>query len=211
VKGNQEPFSNSIRKIFDTPWKFQNEILRSIEYPWIRILFALRGISWHRGWKIYGFPIIQKHRKSKIRFGPGLSLRSSIRSNPLGPNHPVIVCTWEENAVIDVGEDFGMTGGTLCASERISIGDHVVIGANCSIIDTDFHPQNIQARRSFHSNAPAIPIIIQDDVFIGMNSLILKGVNIGSGVIIGAGSVVTHDIPSGMIAAGNPAKVIRSV
>ena len=55
------------------------------------------------------------------------------------------------------------------------------------------------------------PVVIEQDVFIGMNSLILKNVRIGNGSVIGAGSVVVSDIPPGVIAAGNPAQVIRSI
>jgi acetyltransferase-like isoleucine patch superfamily enzyme len=196
---------------WDTPWKIQNELWRWLAYPYVRLLFTLNGISWGHGWRFYGMPIIQKHRRSVMRFGPGFSLRSSTRSNPLGPNRPVIICTWQAGAVLEIGANFGMTGGSLCAAERITIGDNVAVGANTSIIDTDFHPLDPELRRVKPSEAKTAAIVIENDVFIGMNCLILKGVTIGQGSVIGAGSVVTRSVPQGVLVAGNPAKLIKDL
>lgn len=102
-----------------------------------------------------------------------------------------------------------MTGGSICAAERIAIGDRVTIGANCTIVDTDFHPLDPLARRWRPAEAHTAPVTIEDDVFIGMNCLILRGVTIGRNSVVGAGSVVTSDVPADVIAAGNPARVIR--
>ncbi len=193
----------------EAPWKVWNEILRLLAYPAVRLLFAWNGIAWGQGWRFYGVPIIQKHRRSSMHFGPGLQLRSSLRSNPLGPNHPVMLVTWRKGASIDVGADFHMTGGTLCAAERISIGNRVAVGANTTIVDTDFHPLDVEGRRTDAAAGKCAAVIIEDDVFIGMNCLVLKGVHIGRGSVIGAGSVVTSDVPPGVIVAGNPAHVVR--
>lgn len=192
----------------DTPWKARNEILRMFIKPlaWWR----LHSIEIGRGWMCYGLPIIQKHRRSTIRIGQRMSLRSTPASNPLGPNHPVIISTRRANTSIIIGDDFGMTGGSLVVDEALSIGHRVWIGANSIICDTDFHPLDPVLRQQNPLHANTAPIRIEDDVFIGMNVLILKGVNIGARSVIGAGSVVTRDIPADVIAAGNPAQVIRS-
>ena len=198
-------------KIFDTPWKASNEFRRLLGIPYIWTLFKLNGIPWGKVWRIYGVPIIQKHRYSAIKFGSHLSLRSFVRSNPLGPNHSVILCTWQSGAAIQVGDHFGMTGGTLCAAECISIGNNVVLGANCTVIDTDFHPLEPGMRRASPQSAQTAAITIEDDVFVGMDCLVLKGVKIGQGSVIGAGSVVSRDVPAGVIVAGNPARFIREL
>jgi acetyltransferase-like isoleucine patch superfamily enzyme len=200
-----------MKNLFDTPWKYQNTIIRWLVLPGVRLQFFLSGIAWGIGWRLYGFPILQKHRRSEMHFGDGLSLRSFARSNPLGPNHPVILCTWQFGAVLDVGDNFGMTGGSLCAAERITIGNRVIIGANTVVVDTDFHPLDHQIRNVHPQDSRTAPVDIQDDVFIGMNCLILKGVTIGQGSVIGAGSVVANNIPAGVVAAGNPAVVIKSI
>ena len=188
-----------------------NELWRWLTYPKVRLLFAMNGIPWGRGWRFYGVPIIQKHRRSRMTFGPGLKLRSSTRSNPLGPNHPVILATWQTGAVLEIGADFGMTGGAICASERVVINNNVAVGANTTIIDTDFHPLDPQQRKLKPSNGRICKIVIEDDVFIGMNCLILKGVTIGRGSVVGAGSVVTDDVPPDAIVAGNPARILRQL
>ncbi len=198
-----EPFSP-----LDTPWKLHNQLGRWLIYPYLRALFALHGVAWGPGWKLYGAPLLLKHRRSSISFGPGLSLRSTLRANPLGANHRVVVCTWQPGAVLQVGRDFAMTGGVLCAARSILIGDRVTVGANTTIIDTDFHPLKAAARQADPNAGAAACVVIEDDVFIGMSCLLLKGVRVGRGAVIGAGSVVTGDIPSGAIAAGNPARVV---
>jgi acetyltransferase-like isoleucine patch superfamily enzyme len=195
----------------DTPWKVINEVQRLLVSPYMRVLFGLYGITWQPGWKFYGIPMIQKHRRSEMHFGPGLGLRSASRSNPLSPSHAVMLCTWQAGAVLQIGAHFGMTGGTICAAEKITIGNNVAVGANCTIIDTDFHPLDPAYRMLHPQDAVTAPISIEDDVFIGMNCIVLKGVTIGHSSVIGAGSVVTKNIPARSVAAGNPAKVLRSL
>ena len=121
----QDSYLLRLRTIFNTPWKIKNELLRYLTTPYYRFYFWINGIHWGKGWKLYGKPVIQRHSNSRISFGSYLSLRSSLTSNPLGPNHPVIACTWRSNAQIRVGSYFAMTGGTICAAEKIIIGDHV--------------------------------------------------------------------------------------
>ncbi|MCC6613107.1 MAG: acyltransferase [Anaerolineae bacterium] len=200
-----------LQAAIETPWKVHNSLIRHLVIPVARLKFALAGIPWRRGWMLYGVPILLKHRQSTIAIGDRLSLRSTLRSNPLGPNHPVILCTWREGARLIIGDDFGMTGGCIVAEQEIVIGNRVTIGANCTIMDTDFHPLDPQTRHARPYDAATAPVRIEDDVFVGMNSLILKGVTLGAGSVIGAGSVVTSDIPPGVIAAGVPAKVIRGL
>jgi acetyltransferase-like isoleucine patch superfamily enzyme len=194
-----------------TPWKVWNQLWRWLVYPRLRLFFAINGIPWGHGWHFYGVPIIQKHRRSRMAFGPGLQLRSSVRSNPLAPNHPVVLATWRADAVLEIGANFGMTGGTICAARWVTIGDGVAVGANATIIDTDFHPLDSEGRKSRPSGGQAAPVRIEDDVFIGMNSLVLKGVTIGEGSVVGAGSVVTKDVPSGVVVAGHPARIVRKL
>lgn len=193
----------------DTPWRVRLELRRIMSWPMTRLIFALAGVKWGRGWKFYGVPILQKHRRSTLIIGDDLSLRSIPHSNALGPFHAVILSTRRPGAQLTIGCGFGMTGGTICAEQSITIGDHVWVGGNCTITDTDFHPLDLERRLSHPLDGATAPVVIEDGVFIGMQSLILKGVRIGARSVIGAGSVVTRDIPPGVIAAGNPAKVIR--
>lgn len=198
-------------QIFNTPWKFINKLASLLVHPWVRVLFLVRAIPWSSGWQFYGAPIIFKHRQSTMRFGKRLQLRSTIHSNPLGTDHPVILTTLNKNAQLIIGDNFAMSGGCICAAEQIMIGNNVAVGANSTIVDTDFHPLDSSLRAANPQDGKSKPVTIEDDVFIGMNCLIVKGVTIGKGSVIGANSVVTRDIPPGMIAAGNPVQIVRAV
>jgi len=195
--------------ILDMPWKACVHVSRLLVLPFARIRFALAGVDWRSGWKVFGLPVIQRHRQSSIVVGDHLDLRSTFRSNPLAPAHPVVISTRGAGASIQIGDDFGMTGGSIVAATRITIGDRVTVGANCVITDTDFHPLDPGVRAATPVFAATAPVEIGDDVFIGMHSLVLKGVTIGARSVIGASSVVTGDVPPDVIAAGNPAQVIR--
>ena len=193
----------------DMPWKARNEIERLLLLPlaWLSCVGA--GAGWQGDWKLYGLPIWQLHRRSRVSIGARLQLRSSRRSNPLGPNHPCIISTRSAGAILTIGNDFGMTGGSIVCQQEIRIGSRVAMGCNSIITDTDFHPLNAAARRTDFLAGESAPVIIEDDVFIGMNVIILKGVRLGAGCVVGAGSVVTRDVPAGIIVAGNPARIIR--
>jgi len=90
----------------------------------------------------------------------------------------------------------------------VTIGECVLIGANTVISDTDWHAISVDGRRSGKAGA-TIPVHIGNHVWLGMGVVVLKGVSIGDGSIVAANSVVTRSIPAGVIAAGNPAKVIK--
>ena len=194
-----------------TPWKAINELRRLAAWPWARVCFAMHGVRWRRGWRIYGTPMIQRHRGSRITAGEGLELRSWFSSNPLGVRQRCVLATWSAGAVIEIGAGVGMSGATVCAQSRITIGDRVMIGAGSTIVDTDFHPLPAARRRLVPTDGRAAPIEIGDDCFIGMYVIVLKGSIIGRGSVVGAGSVVSGTFPPGMVVAGNPAKVISAV
>jgi len=192
-------------------WIIWNEIRRYLAIPYIRLKFLMSGIHWGNNWRVFGSPIIQKYKGSKIRIGDELVMRSWISSNPVAPNHPVFLSTRSLGAEILIGNEFGITGGSIIAQKRVIIGDRVIVGGNCLIADTDFHPLDKAVRKESPNLTFGMPITIGDDVFIGTNSIILKGTQIGGGSIIGAGSIVSGVIPANVVAAGNPAVVIRNI
>jgi len=91
-----------ITSLLNTPWKYSNEISRLLLLPYVRLTIMLSGINWGQDWRFHSIPIIQKHRQSVMRFGRGLGLRSDAHANPLGPNHPVILCIWQAGAVLEI-------------------------------------------------------------------------------------------------------------
>jgi len=201
--------TSAIRAAWQTPWKAGNEVSRIASWPLLRLYFALHGVPWGSGWRIYGLPIIQRHRWSRISIGGEFEMRNSRASSPLGVQHPCILATRSSAAVIEIGSRVGVTGGVICAVRRIAIGDRVMIGANCTIVDTDFHPLDSARRKDQPASGESDPVIIEDDVFLGMHVMVLKGSRVGRGSVVGAGSVVTGEIPPHVIAAGHPARVLR--
>ena len=193
------------------PWVGALEMRRFLAWPVIRLQFAWHGVAWGRDWRIFGRPILQRHRGSQINVGDGLSLRSWPRSNPLAPTAPVVLSTRRADAELTIGDDCGFTGTTLVAADRVVIGDRVLVGGNASIVDFDFHPLTPEARVEDINAGTAAPIVIEDDVFVGVDALILKGVTVGEGAVVGAGSVVTQDVSPRTVVAGNPATVVRTL
>ena len=168
-----------------------------------------RGIQLGKEVQIIAAPIVSMIENSQIQIDDRCVLCSESEQTALGVNHPVILRTLRPGASIHIHENTGMSGTTICAATEITIGSHVLIGANVTIIDTDFHAINAKGRR-YNKNYDDIAtsaVHIADNVFIGAGAYILKGVNIGENSVIGAGAIVIHDIPANAIATGNPAKV----
>jgi acetyltransferase-like isoleucine patch superfamily enzyme len=130
--------------------------------------------------------------------------------------------TFAHAGSIEIGEYCYIGENTrLWSADKIRIGNRVLISHNVNIHDTDGHPIDPQARHKhfleittrghpeLDLGIPSASILIEDDVWIGFNATILKGVSIGKGAIIGACSVVTKDVLPYTIVAGNPAKLIR--
>ena len=111
------------------------------------------------------------------------------------------------NGRLEIGQrTFINYGGSISAHELVHIGARCNIGPHVLIMDNNFHRMEPDRRDEM---PPSHPIILEDNVFLGARVIVLGGVTIGADSVVGAGSVVTRSIPSGVIAAGNPAKVIR--
>jgi acetyltransferase-like isoleucine patch superfamily enzyme len=136
----------------------------------------------------------------------------------------VRVLTWttfnvEPGGFVGVGDDTLLVGAVLMAAESITIGARCVLSYNVTVADSDFHPLGVAERRQDAvANAPfgdrsarppvaARPVVIGDDVWVGIGAIILKGVRIGDGATVAAGAVVTRDVPAGATAVGNPAVI----
>jgi acetyltransferase-like isoleucine patch superfamily enzyme len=143
-----------------------------------------------------------------VIIGDNFRLQGDIKWNPFGIIQPVALNVRTPGAKIIIGNDVGISGSSISASTTVTIGNHVLIGSGCIISDSDAHPIKAEDRID-PAKTVSRPIIIEDDVFIGARSIILKGVKIGKGSVVGAGSVVTKDVPSFCVVAGNPAKIVK--
>ena len=116
-------------------------------------------------------------------------------------------CDYGKN--IFVGENFYTNYNcSILDGATVTFGDNVFIAPNC-VFSTAGHA--IDSEQRARGLEIAFPITVGDDVWFGANVVVLPGITIGSGSVIGAGSVVTKDIPAGVIAAGNPCRVLRAV
>ena len=164
-------------------------------------------------YKFRGIPQITMVKGSSITIGECVYLISRSRNTALGVCHPVIIRTLSPQSNLKIGNNFSASGVTICCACKIEIGNKVMLGANVIIADTDFHSIKPDLRFSANDlkNALTAPIIIEDNVFVGMNVMILKGVKIGQGAIIAAGSIVTRDVMEFTMVGGSPAKLIKYI
>lgn len=134
------------------------------------------------------------------------------------------------NGHVRIGDHSYIGASTFISRSAITVGNNVTIAWGCTVYDHDSHSVDYRLRRkdiddelrdmrsgvSFIKNkdwgvVAFKPIVICDDAWIGMNCIILKGVTIGEGAVVGAGSVVTKDVPAWTLVAGNPARVIKEL
>lgn len=141
-------------------------------------------------------------------------IRENIRvGNNCAINGDLVV--FGHSGKIDIGDwCYIGEGARVWSSEHVMIGNRVLVAHNVDIHDTNSHPVDAVSRHMHFvaiketghpnviSDIGSRPVVIEDDVWIGFGSIILKGVHIGSGAIIGAGSIVTRDIPPNCIYAG---------
>ncbi len=117
------------------------------------------------------------------------------------------ICDYGYN--IELGENFYSNHNlTILDPTKVTFGDNVFVGPNCGFY-TAGHPLEKYLRNEGLEYAK--PITVGNDVWFGGNVVVLPGVTIGDNVVIGAGSIVTHDIPSSVVALGNPCKVVRKI
>jgi len=175
-----------------------------------RLSFGLQGCKVGDDFRSTGPIRIKARAAAAIVIGNHVRLLAHWRSNRVGLSGPVILHTWE-GGKIEIGDHSGASAVVISSRSGVRIGKHCNIGGNVRIFDHDFHSLDAEVRRGPRGcdDCATKPIIIGDDVFIGAQSIILKGVTIGDRAVIGAGSVVTKDVPADSIAAGNPASIIR--
>jgi len=170
-----------------------------------RAYLRMRGAELGKNVRCNGFPHI------KIRKGGGLIIGDDVMINaaPWANAHVIAGSTnffVAANAQLSIGNRSGLSGCRIVAMENIHIGEDVLIGGGCLICDSDMHEVPLGSGKPVCT----APIKIGDKAFIGAGSMILKGVEIGEGAVVGAGSVVSRSIPPHTLAAGNPAKIVRS-
>ena len=171
-----------------------------------------KGVDVRGKVRVYGRLNIVRWGEPSIIVEDGVTFDSDPMHNEAGILHPCTLAVTGRGRLY-IGAETGMSGVLICCQDSITIGSHVGLGANVTIFDTDFHPVNPYERIVVNDDNTIRrkPVQIDDYVWVGANAMILKGVHIGRGAVIGAGSVVAKDVPPLTIFAGNPARYIKDV
>ena len=170
----------------------------------MKIKFLIFNIDSPKKSNFFGQTYIYKAKNSSILLSSNLTFRSFPNSNLIGINRNCSLSTLQSGAIIKIGKGCGFSGTVIGAFTSIILEDNVRCGANTLITDSDWHLDDPRAGESK-------PVYIEENVWLGVNVTVLKGVRIGKNSVIGAGSVVTKDIPENVIAGGNPCKVLKLI
>lgn len=174
-----------------------------------RIVFKTRKMQVGSKLQMYGTIFIRG--TGRISLGDNTTITSCREANPIGGDTKTILYA-KGSSIIIIGNNCGISNSALVAINSIIVEDDVMIGGSCKLYDHDFHSIYFEQRmRNPDTNVKSAPIKIKRGAFIGAGTIILKGVTVGARSVVGAGSVVTRNIPDGEVWAGNPAKYIKTL
>lgn len=184
---------------------------------WFKLVMKMTKVKYGKNLLLKGMPIIFNKSGAELKIGENVTVKSNFLSNLVGLYSRTIIVTRAPGAVIEIGDNVGISGATIYARKGIYIGENTCIGGNCKILDNDFHPIEAEARNRLLKDAnggdsdlvPSKEIHIGKNCFIGCNSIILKGTVLGDNCVVGAGAVVAGKYEENSVIAGNPARVIR--
>ncbi|WP_276038094.1 acyltransferase [Desulfovibrio mangrovi] len=170
-------------------------------------MLKLYGVCFEGAAIFDGYPQIRLANTASLRVGDKCIFRSTSFVNSIGCRRCFINVA--EGATLTFGREVGVSGIQIGCASNISIGDGTIVGSNVIITDCDWHSVSPSDRRAnrFNTIKNSQPVVIRENVWVGMNAVILKGVSIGENSVIGAGAVVTKDVPPNSIAYGNPLTV----
>ena len=145
-----------------------------------------------------------------LRFEKGVAL--GFFPSPFFMTGYIHLETRSAASLISIGEGTQINNNFVAIAEHtsITIGKRCLIGTNVEILDSDFHGIHPEMRYTSDPQM-ARPVLIGDDVLIGSNAKIMKGAVIGNGSVVANSAIVTGEIPPGVVAGGNPAKVLRTI
>lgn len=200
-----------LRGGYSSMWRGMRLGLAGIQSMVGRCYLNLWGVRVGRNFTMRSLPYCRIVGNGRITIGDNVKIKNKLSENAAGINHRTVLVAGH-GAMLTISNNVGISGSTIYALESVTIGDGCMLGANSMIYTTDFHPLHAEDRRDrVHSATETGPVVLEDDVWIGANAAILKGVTIGRGSVVAIGSIVTKDVPEGVIVGGNPAKVIRPV
>lgn len=189
--------------------KIIRNILYRIYYLINFVILKMNKVSVGTDIQIDG--IILAMNKGNFRIGNNVRINSDKYKNVIGGDTRTSFVI-SKLASLTIGNHVSISNSAFYCANNIIIEDYVMIGGNCKIWDSDFHPVNpVMRKQAPNENFKTRPIHIKESAFIGGSTIILKGVTIGKNSVIGAGSVVSRNVPDNEIWAGNPAQFIKKL
>lgn len=182
-------------------------IKKMVDTMLMKTTFALHNVSCGNNVVFNGtFKIVGK---GKLVLSDECVINSGKRANPIGGDTRTLFSI-SSNATIIIGKKCGISNAAFVSNSGITLENNVFIGGGVKLYDTDFHSVLYEERiQKPDPGVKSKPILIKEGAFVGAHSIILKGVTIGKHSVVGAGSVVTRNIPDNEVWAGNPVKFIR--
>jgi len=200
-------FKKTFKVIINDPLRILIHILDKIFILWIsqKSNIRLKGKL-----ILNGLPLIDIQKGSNLYIGVGVRLNSRNKGYHINMHSPVKLFADKPGAEIRIGDETRIHGACIHAYKLVEIGNNCLIAANCQIFDGNGHDLSFpDVKNRINTKGTCRPIKIEDNVWIGANSIVLPGVTIGKGSVISANSVVVKDVPSMVVAGGNPAKIIK--
>ena len=182
-----------------------NKLVFRIYFNFKKVIYSFFSNNHNVHGKFKAFQPVVFRGKGNITFGK--NVRIGVINSPFLYNTYAYIEARTEESKIEFGDNIIMNNSfSITAEKSIVIKNNVLIGLNCTIIDSNFHNLD-PMKRKMTDNFPK-EVIIGENVFIGNNVTILKGVTVGANSVIGANSLVTKPIPENVIVSGNPAEIV---
>jgi len=176
----------------------------------LRFRFILHGVKVGKGLSVRGWINLHISPKAKVVIGNNVMLKSGFADNPTASSLRTGIWCYS-GAKLKIGDNTGIFGTIIVCSDSIKIGSNTLIAGGTHIYDSDFHSLEAGVRINGDGQVQTLPVRVGNQCWIGSCCIILKGVVIGDQAVIGAGSVVTKDVPPRQVWAGNPAKLIKEL
>lgn len=189
---------SKIRKALYHPQDAVKLLFTILKSFWYRIKYEkiLRTATFGKRFRVRGKLIIK---------GPG----KVVMGDDVVCDDRVTPYTHSREAVIRIGDRVFLNGTRFGSAQSITVGSGCIL-ADCRIMDTDFHSLS-KDRRSDEAPVIVEPVHISDNVWVGGQAAILKGVTIGKNSVVGFGAVIVSNVPENVVAAGNPGKIIKNI
>ncbi|MEO8665027.1 MAG: acyltransferase [Ignavibacteria bacterium] len=186
-----------------------SKVITYITSPFAKLILNLNGVRYGKNVRVFGIPRIEN--KGSITLGNEMRLISAKCGYNSGNLTGGVFLRTSSVGKIISGDEVYLNGTAIISELEVRLGSRIMIGANTVIMDTNSHNVPYLNRLRRWDKIMRKPVVIEDDVWIGANCFILKGVTVGKGSIIGAGSVVNNDVKPFSVYAGNPAVFVKEI